>query len=100
MLSYLLYFVFLVIYNKASFLKNSFFVQIGNISFALYLIHQSLGLSTSDYLTPMIGVTFSKAIGISVSIIGAFLITHYFDAPLRKKIKKIYNLKTKKPMAV
>lgn len=95
---YLLF--FLVIYNKAAILKHPLLVELGNLSFVLYLIHQCLGTSISDYLVPSVGPVISKTIGISASLIASYLITHYYDIPLRGWLKKVYKPQIKQPIAV
>jgi len=95
------YLVFiLTIYHKTLFLKHPLLVILGNISFVLYLIHQSFGIAVSNYLTPSIGAAFSKSLGIAASLILSYLITYYFDIPLRFWLKKKYCLKKKQPIAV
>ena len=89
----------LIIYDRAPFLKSPLLVKLGYISYTLYLIHQSFGLSLSDSLTPSIGPVFAKSIGIASSLILSYLITHYFDTPLRHWLKKKYNTGIKQTAA-
>jgi peptidoglycan/LPS O-acetylase OafA/YrhL len=86
-LAYYVLFI-LIIYNKASVLKTPIMVELGNISYALYLVHDSFGLSLSDYLALHIGHVYSISIGIVLSFTLAYLITHYVDIPLRHLLKK------------
>jgi peptidoglycan/LPS O-acetylase OafA/YrhL len=90
----------LIIHKKALFLKSSILVELGTISYALYLIHQSLGQPISDYLSLSLNLALSKTIGISISLIVAFFITHYFDIPLRKRLTKAYNLQIKNSITI
>jgi peptidoglycan/LPS O-acetylase OafA/YrhL len=95
------YLVFtLIIYNKASILKIPILVKLGNISYALYLVHESFGLSLSNYLAPHIGYVFSISIGIGLSFVLAYLITHYFDIPLRQQLRKRLKTKTQNTVAI
>ncbi len=85
------YLIFLlIIIDKLPYLKFKYLVVLGNISYALYLIHQSLGTDIKALLMPRLGLFLSNTIAISAVIIFSLLITYYFDIPLRHWLKKKY----------
>jgi peptidoglycan/LPS O-acetylase OafA/YrhL len=80
----------LVVSNKAHFLRQPWLLYLGAISYALYLIHESIGLSLSGYLASYINVSLAVICGIFVSVIGAILITFKFERPVQKWLKTKY----------
>ena len=89
------YLVFtLVVFKKINFLRNRVFLVLGSISYPLYLIHQSFGLALRDYISPFTGSLLSGWVAIAASLILAYLITYYFDFPVRAWLKKTYHIKT------
>ena len=77
----------LIISGNLKFFKIKALTTLGTISYPLYLVHQSFGLSFSLYLVPYLGKVFAMLVGILAAFILAFVITYCFDIPIRKKLK-------------
>ena len=75
---------FLLVSKKLSFLKVKWLTFFGTISYSLYLLHQSLGLSLSNYLQKFTGSTLSITTGIGCSVLLAALITYSIEKPILK----------------
>ncbi len=80
----------LFIHNNARALKWKVLVFLGDISFALYLIHASLGAAVNLYLSRYLHPFGAQLAGIAVSIFAAWLITDYYDKPVRSFLKKAF----------
>ena len=79
----------LILNQKAKFLKGSLLIFSGTISYALYLVHESIGTSISLFLFERNLQLTGVIVGILASIIVAILITFLFE-------KKIHKLTLKK----
>jgi peptidoglycan/LPS O-acetylase OafA/YrhL len=86
-----IYIIFLlIIKDKLPYLEFKYLVVLGNISYVLYLIHQSLGTDIKTFLRAGLGLFLSNTIAISAVLTFSLLITYYFDIPLRRWLKKKY----------
>ena len=81
----------LIIYNRANFLKQRWLFAMGAISYALYLIHDSLAINIIVYLSGYMNNTLAISSALLISIIGALLITYKFEKPVHQWIWKKYN---------
>lgn len=86
------YFVFyLVITNRAGFLRNKVILYIGGISYSLYLVHQNIGyiIINKFYqynIDPLLGISSA----ILISIILAHLLTRYIERPSLKYLRSYH----------
>lgn len=80
---------YLAIYDLLPFLKNSVLLFLGKISYALYLIHDNIGLVVLQQLK-MHGYNSPNVVivPIAVSIILAWLITFYYEAFITKWLRQ------------
>lgn len=82
----------LFVKNKLNFLANSFLTYLGAISYPLYLIHQSIGITTIHYL---IKLHVNPYISIFTTIFFVFflaiVIYEYFEKPFLKMIMQRNN---------
>jgi peptidoglycan/LPS O-acetylase OafA/YrhL len=78
----------LIISGKGKFLSLKFMVLLGDISYPLYLVHGTIGIYLGLYLLPKSGTTLSSIMGILASLIASYIITFYFDIPIRRWLKK------------
>ncbi|MDJ1493543.1 acyltransferase [Cytophagaceae bacterium DM2B3-1] len=90
----LIYFALFIafIHGKLRFIVNPITLYLGTISYALYLIHQYLGVHILiPRLTLWLGMNFWIAILISliICILIAGFITTYIEAPMRVRIKEV-----------
>jgi peptidoglycan/LPS O-acetylase OafA/YrhL len=81
-------FVIGAVFLEIRVLRNKILLFIGFISYPLYLVHDTFGLSLYKFLLPFVGSNFSKLLGIVSSFFLACLITYLFDVPLRSQLKK------------
>lgn len=83
---------FLFVKNRLNFLANSFLTYLGAISYPLYLIHQSIGITTINYL---ITLHFNPYISIFTTFFFVFflaiVIYEYFEKPFLKMIMQRNN---------
>jgi peptidoglycan/LPS O-acetylase OafA/YrhL len=84
-----------VIKNKAGFLKMKWLLFAGTISYALYLIHASVGQDLSIYLYPYINKFAALLIGLTAAIILSALITFFLEKPVQRWVKRKYFAKYK-----
>jgi peptidoglycan/LPS O-acetylase OafA/YrhL len=87
----------LISVHRLNWFKNKPFLFLGDISYALYLIHQNMGYIILNYtfsinISPWIGTS----IAIIISIVIAALITFYIERPTIKFLKYKYKLNTNK----
>ncbi|MDB5032351.1 MAG: hypothetical protein JWP71_3072 [Mucilaginibacter sp.] len=95
MCNIIFYMVFaLIISNKLSFLKAKILIAFGNASYPIYLIHQSFGVSLKAYLNHITGEINSTIIAISCTLLLSFLITYFYDIPIRHWLRHKYLGKT------
>lgn len=80
---------FLIINHKARLLSSPYLTVTGAISYALYLEHSTFGIWVKEFFSGKIGLVFSSIIGIIASLILAFLITYFYDLPIRQRLKKL-----------
>jgi len=80
----------LIVNKKASFLKIRWLLFLGGISYALYLIHESLGINVSINLFKSINIPLALICGFITSIGTATLITYFFERPIQKWLKRKY----------
>lgn len=84
----ILYYLF--IYGKLKFLiAVKPLIFLGNISYALYLVHQNIGYVVIYQLEDIIGHFFSMIIAIAIAIFLAYIITYKIEPTFRKGLKKI-----------
>lgn len=78
-----------LIYGKLSFINSKKLTHLGTISYALYIVHQNLGYIIINFLEKN-GFTHEIyiLIPIIISVVIAYLITFYLDAPLQKILRK------------
>ncbi len=76
-----------ILIKRASLLKTSIFVFLGAISYALYLIHDSVGITLIGVFTPRFGATGATIIALALSLSGAALISFYFEKPVHSWLK-------------
>ncbi|WP_299248118.1 acyltransferase [uncultured Cytophaga sp.] len=93
----LLYFIIftLFVHGKLGFLVNRVTLFLGEISFALYLVHQMISVNyIIPYLTETTHLNFwlIRFIALVVVLILGTLITNYIGAPYSKKLKEKLNL--------
>lgn len=92
LLCFMLFYLF--IYNKLrrllSFSFFKVFVFLGDISYSLYLIHQFAGMILIYYLSKYVDNYFLLLIlPLVISIVLAWVITHYLEKIIQQKLKKI-----------
>lgn len=65
-------------------------IELGNISYALYIFHQMIGITIIAHLEK-IGLEehISRLITMMIMIIISYYITYYYDAPIGKKLKNL-----------
>ncbi len=85
---------YLFIYQRLKFIANlkffKPFVFLGDISYTLYLIHQFIGMIIIFYLSKQIDNYFILLIvPIIISILMAWIITHYLEKTIQQKLKKL-----------
>ncbi|AMR33952.1 hypothetical protein A0256_22135 [Mucilaginibacter sp. PAMC 26640] len=86
----LLLFVFAgSIYEKIKLSKLSSLLIFGEISYALYLIHDTFGLDLRNFLLPALGSNSSAFIALLSTLIVSVFITYWFDIPLRQYLKRL-----------
>ena len=80
---------YLAIYGMLPFLKNSVLLFLGKISYALYLIHDNIGMVVLQQLK-MYGYNSPNVVvfPIAVSVILAWLITFYYETFITKWLRK------------
>ncbi len=78
----------LIIWDKGKFLKLKFMVLLGDISYPLYLVHGTIGIYLAINLLPLMGTILSNIAGILAALIASYIITFYYDIPVRHWIKK------------
>jgi peptidoglycan/LPS O-acetylase OafA/YrhL len=81
----------LIISQKAKLLTYKALVLAGEISFALYVIHQSFGIAVYEYLSEYGHQLVAKSVGIILSLAAAYLITYYYDVPVRRFLKRVFS---------
>ena len=82
---------YLFIYKKFQFLgKYKLLIFLGNISYALYLVHQNIGYVT---IKKLLDIYFNRELTVLIAILTsmfiAYLITYKIEPPYKKFIKKI-----------
>lgn len=77
---------FIVIYHKAYFLRFKFLYLLGIISYPFYLVHTFFIGIKIDSLSTFGPAT--KLIGVAAALTLAYVITYYFDIPLRQWLKR------------
>lgn len=80
----------LIVSKKAGFLKARWMMFLGTISYALYLIHESIGIGINKYLLLFTNSQFAALVGVAGSIVLAGLITYLYDKPIHAWLKKQY----------
>lgn len=86
---------YLLVYKKLGWLKSKALSKLGEISFALYLVHQLIGFVIINFLINMkinepILLIF---IPMSVTVLISILVTYYLEPPFQKYIKRgVYKL--------
>ncbi|HTD97926.1 MAG TPA: acyltransferase family protein [Mucilaginibacter sp.] len=80
----------LIVNKKAGFLKVKWLLFIGTLSYALYLIHESFGITVSVFLFDSINRSLAVICGVITSICAATLITFLFERRIQKWLKKKY----------
>jgi len=84
----LLYYLF--IYGKLRFLTGiKPLIFLGNISYALYLVHQNIGYVIIYHLENLVGRFFATNLATIFAIFLAYIITCKIEPPFRKGLKKI-----------
>jgi len=81
---------YLFIYQKIKFIANfKTFRFFGNISYALYLIHQFIGMTIIFFLSKVIDNYFVLLLTplVVVSTLLAYIITYYIENPIQQKLK-------------
>jgi peptidoglycan/LPS O-acetylase OafA/YrhL len=77
----------LIIYGWSSILRLEALMWLGHISYPLYLIHSSFGLPFKDSLIRLNSVS-STVIALLSTILLSYLITYYYDVPIRRYLKR------------
>ena len=81
---------YLLVYGKLNWLKSKALSKLGEISYALYLVHQFIGFVIINYLIkikinePILLILIPLTLTIFISI----LVTYYLEPPFRKVIKR------------
>jgi len=75
---------YLLVYRKAGFLKISFLMFLGEISYAWYLLHQNLGHSLQLLLIhyKLTNYWLLLSLPLAFTILLAYLVTEYFEKPV------------------
>ena len=76
-----------IVFKWDTLLKLRPLIILGEISYAFYLIHESTALVLNYYLQPVIGGLMAKTLSILITLLVAYIITRYFDLPLRGFLK-------------
>lgn len=90
---------YLFVYGKLSWLKSRPLVVLGEISYALYLVHQFIGYTIIKELSNF-GINNSILLLLTptfLTILIAYIITYYFERPIQLYLRKIFtmiNIKT------
>lgn len=90
----------LVVTQKASILKARWLYFMGAISYPLYLIHESFGITLSKYFTTYLNKSLCSIMGILISVGLAALITFYFERPIHSWLKNLYFKRSKPSLIV
>ncbi len=82
---------FLIVLNRAKFLRNRVLLYLGSISYALYLIHQNIGYVVIREMyemnvSPLLGIIFAVA----TSMFLAHILTTCIERPSQKYLKSYY----------
>lgn len=90
----ILIFYYLFVFEKLSFLgKIKPLLFIGDISYALYLIHQNVGYIVIYYTEIFLGRLGAILLAIATSVVFAYVITYFLAPPIVNVIKKYINEK-------
>jgi len=79
----------LFVNGKAAFLNIRWLLYAGAISYALYLVHESFGLSLTMALCNKINLSLAIILGILASLVLSALITVLFEKPIQRWLKKV-----------
>jgi peptidoglycan/LPS O-acetylase OafA/YrhL len=77
----------LIIYGWSSMLRLETLMWFGHISYPLYLIHSSFGISFKERLINL-NLVGSTAIALLSTISLSYIITYYYDVPIRRYLKR------------
>jgi len=80
----------MIISKKANFLKAKWIIFLGTISYTLYLIHESIGISINQYLLKYANNNLAALGGVFGSIALAALITYLYEKPIHTWLKTKY----------
>ena len=82
--------IYLALFDYLNFIKNRILFFLGNISYALYLIHNNIGLLILKKLKIMgFSNSFSFILPVTVSILLAWLITLYIEKNISFKLRQL-----------
>jgi peptidoglycan/LPS O-acetylase OafA/YrhL len=92
--------VYLFAVNKLKFIVNRVTLFFGNLSFSLYLIHQTIGWAIIVFLRQYIHWSFAFAIALLLVILLAYFINRLVEVPATKYLrKKLHSNHTQIPAA-
>lgn len=77
----------LIVSKRAGFLNFKILYFLGYISYALYLIHATFGMWVMDAFH-FTSTVFNVSAGIFFSLLLSYIITYYYDIPLRRFLKR------------
>ncbi|NNU33531.1 acyltransferase [Mucilaginibacter sp. S1162] len=93
--------LYLFAVNKLKFIVNRVTVFLGNLSFSLYLIHQTIGAAVISFLQQYINWTLAFGVTLLLVILLAYLINRLVEVPATKYLrKKLHSNHTQIPAAV
>jgi len=89
---------YLLIYQKLHFLSLPLFVFLGKVSYTFYLLHQNIGHSVQLILIQnnLTNKFLLIAIPFFLTLVMSYLVTHFFEEKILKKLSTFYKLHFKK----
>jgi peptidoglycan/LPS O-acetylase OafA/YrhL len=83
--------LYLFAVNKLKFIVNRVTVFFGNLSFSLYLIHETIGLTVMAFLQHYIHWTLAFGTALLVVILLAYFINRFVEVPSAKYLRKKFH---------
>lgn len=72
---------------------------LGNLTYILYLVHDGIGLGVTAILAPFIGI-YAIFVGVISAMVGAGLLEHFAETPLRRVMSRWIGAKVSSPARV